>query len=201
MSRVIRETFFPVDGDADKPDRVREYQFNQVGSRTKGVDEKGNPFFVEYDAMQRATKVTYCDGSAERLGYGKNSGSDLFDSSSFNATSTKVAGGPATEIQNDANYRRTTVVSSSGKDAANPQVFAFRYDAMGNLTQEIAPQNRRTIHEYDALNRLIKTTLPDGRIERTFYSSTGLKYATIDATGGRVEQTFDAAGEPIEKEK
>ena len=65
----------------------------------------------------------------------------------------------------------------------------------------IAPEGRRTTHEYDPMNHLIKTTLPDGRIERTLYSSTGLHYATIDKSGARTEKAFDATGEPIEKKK
>ena len=42
---------------------------------------------------------------------------------------------------------------------------------------------------------------PDKKTEETFYTSTGLKFATKEGSSERVEKEFDAAGYVVEESK
>jgi len=156
---------------------------------------------TEFDGRQRPIKFVHADGSSATLEYGQNSGNDLFSSSQFAATSFTSSNGQKVETTFDANGRRTAVAQSFGADRQKLKTWTYRYDVAGNQALEIGPDGGKAAHEYDAMNRLIRTVFPNGKSERTLFTSTGLNYATIDASGARKERKFDSAGDPIEEKK
>ena len=75
----------------------------------------------------------------------------------------------------------------------------YRYDLAGNQTQveehkifESGPATETTLTDYDALNRVIRRTNPDGKSVAFEYDRAGNQTAVIDADNVRTNYTFDA---------
>ncbi|MDD5348583.1 MAG: hypothetical protein PHQ12_00100 [Chthoniobacteraceae bacterium] len=184
--------------DAAKGSKVFKFAYNGVNSKLFNTTDEGETYTMEFDGLQRATKIVSADGSESVFLYGPNCGSDLFENSTFKAT--RVTTSPSHQVTinaYDAIYRRVTATKTRAFSIFS-EVSKFEYDAAGNLIQETAPGGNQTRYQYDPLNRLVRTVQPDKKVEETFYTSTGLKYATTDGTSGRVEKEYDAAGNVVE---
>jgi RHS repeat-associated protein len=81
-------------------------------------------------------------------------------------------------------------------------VAAYTYDANGNRLSETrirtlpggGTETLVTQYEYDALNRLVKTTQPDGSTTRTVYNAIGKQSQTLDPLSRVTSYEYDAAG-------
>ena len=175
-----------------------EIIYNAVGSKLYDTTDEGETYTLEYDGLQRTTKMTADDGSKSLFEYGKNCGSDLFESSQIKAT--RITSSPGQQVivkEFNANYQKIEVSKTDGT-TTSPQISKYEYDLVGNLTLETSPDGGQTCYKYDPLNRLVQTIQPDKKTAETFYTSTGLKFATTDGTAERVEKEFDAAGYVVE---
>lgn len=78
----------------------------------------------------------------------------------------------------------------------------YGYDANGNRLTETrtralpggGSETLVTRHEYDRLNRLVRTTHPDGSTSRTEYNAIGKQARTLDAMGRETSFEYDDAG-------
>ena len=75
------------------------------------------------------------------------------------------------------------------------------YDDAGRETARIDELGRRTEYQYDALGRLVKTSIPtprrrslDNPFTQTEYDAAGQVIAQIDGAGNRTEFEYDANG-------
>jgi len=91
-------------------------------------------------------------------------------------------------------------VQIQGQDAQGATIAkrAFRYDGLGNCTQETDERNRITRFSYDPWSRMLSTTLPDNtQVQRTYAAhSTSALPTSLSARQGSIEtdigtQTFD----------
>jgi len=65
----------------------------------------------------------------------------------------------------------------------------YEYDADGNLSKLIDPNNHATTFEYDAMKRLVKKTYADGKFETYDYDGEGLLEARANARDAAEEET------------
>ena len=170
------------------------FRYNSVSSTIYNPDVNGETRDMTLDALQRIVRTKFGSGKIVRYTYGKNSGSYLFQGCRMDSTVAHPIHSGPTHYKYDACCRKIEM---------RVQHYApsfFQYDAAGNLILEVDSKGLHTRHEYDALNRRIVTTLPNARIRRTLYSSTGLEYETTDEQGNVTIKEYDGAGEVVERD-
>jgi YD repeat-containing protein len=173
------------------------FQYNAVGSMVFNPSVEGQSRTLKYDALQRVVSMKYGAGWPVRFAYRRNCGSLLFKESAMEATSGRCRGWGW--VERDWKYDACNRKIEDGVLRRRPAF--FKYDAVGNLLLEVDANGNWTRHEYDPLNRRVKTILPDGTARLTLHTSTGLEYGSTNAQGDFVEKRYDAAGEPIEEER
>ena len=73
-------------------------------------------------------------------------------------------------------------------------ISSFTYDLRGNLTSSTDSIGRTTVFEYDIIDRLVKSTYPDGRHTQINYDEAGNIASIIDNLNRITAYTYDAAG-------
>ncbi len=76
---------------------------------------------------------------------------------------------------------------------------SFAYDARGNVIAKTDGQNQTTLYEYDAHNRLIKETAPDGSTVEFSYNANGHLTEVTDAKGNITSYTVNAFGDVLSR--
>lgn len=199
MGNTVKSTTFPPGKYPDQPDDPIESKFNSTGSKVAGIDDGGFRFNAKHDGLQRVTLMDYDDDTTIEYGYEKEFGDNLFDSSSSDvATSDYSEDSFITINRYNPNGKLIEKVQKSKKGGEILSKKYFEYDAVGNLKKVTDSEEGVTKHFYDVLNRNIKTEHPDGKISRTLYTSTGLKYATIEPDGDRTDTEYDSLGDAVE---
>jgi len=141
-----------------------------VAERT--TDPKGNITLRVYDRAGRLHQVR--DGNAVVATY------TYF--ANGNRRSVEYANGAITEYTYYANNMLHTLVNRRGM--LTIEAYSYTYDANNNLIAKV-DRKGTTTYTYDALNRLLTVTEPDGRL--TSY--------TFDASGNRSTETVIYGGE------
>lgn len=179
-------------------DLVTSFTYNGVNSKTSTTDPRNHQTVMEYDDLQRVTKLTDPLLNYTKFEYGTNSGGNAFDSSSFKPTRITDPRNFVTDVTYDALYH-PKIKQVTFDSALPPSVISTVYDPVGNLLQSVdAATNPNTTRiEYDALNRPTLTTFADGSTTQVTYSSTGLKWKIEDQNNNVTETTYDGAARPI----
>ncbi len=196
------------------------------GLKTSETDENGNTMTYKYDDMGRLIKVfsPYDDlkgTPAVEYVYHDDQGSffwtETYNKVSFDADDAERM---VTVVQADgmgrtirtAKYGEKT--DKSGNHTAGWNVSgAFRYDLKGRAVEEgqtvfsnaataeklvlqVPEMQRATVKEYDDLDRVIKTTLPDGSEQLSSYGiAGGISYVETTDPEGNISRTCsDARG-------
>ncbi len=73
-------------------------------------------------------------------------------------------------------------------------VHRYRYDAADQLIAHVDPEGHETLYERDGLGSLRVIDSPDAGLITQRFDATGRLRERVDATGARVEWTFDPAG-------
>jgi RHS repeat-associated protein len=155
--------------DADLADHfsapVTRYTYDLVGNKIQETDALGNTTDYLYDNLKRLTTKILPDALInDRLA--RPMMTFTYDLAG-NLTSTTDAAGRTTlaffDMLNRKIQDRTTDPDGTGI-GNSPLIMVYTYDAVGNLltsnSYRSATVGRITRHEYDHLNRLIKTTTP-----------------------------------------
>jgi RHS repeat-associated protein len=135
----------------------------------------------------------------------------LYDNSG-NPVGTTDPLGLTSTMEYDALGNRTAVVSPDGRrqetrfDDRNYPIsrsttavgtVGLVVDAAGRVTARTDEAGRIIQYNYDALDRVIETTFPEGTQTRTEYDAAGQVIATIDELGRRTTYEYDLAGRPV----
>jgi len=186
---------------------------NGLGAKTSVKSPNGHTTELEYDGLNRLVKsiqppvIDPSSGNSVNYEttytYGENSGGIQFGRD-FQPTKVVNALGFQTITEYDASFRPVNrKVEYKKASGSTPAVFAettFGYDDVGNLTQETDPLGHITQHFYDALNRRTETKwpglLPPFPTSRTFYTSAGLVWKTVDERDKDTLTEYDSAGRP-----
>jgi len=73
-------------------------------------------------------------------------------------------------------------------------ISSFTYDVRGNLTTSTDQLGRITTFEYDIIDRLVKSTYPDGRFTSISYDDAGNIASRVDNLGRVTAYTYDSNG-------
>ena len=200
----LTDTGRDMDGDGlltrgpNSPDLVTSYAYNAVNSRLAVTDPRGLSTAFDYDALQRLQTSTDAQTQVTNYEYGLNSGASAFDSSTFKPTKVTDPRGHFVETTYDALYRPTTVTSSAtplppGVTEPDSTVL-MDYDNVGNPIHAFDPKGNVTTTTFDALNRSTRVDYADTTYTQTLYTSTGLKWKTINELLQETELHYDGAG-------
>jgi RHS repeat-associated protein len=200
----LKKIIYPYD-ETLKCNPYKYYDYNDVANSVTVTDENGHDTKIQKDEVDRVIRQdlglrseegTYATFTYDALG-NKTSETDgrdnttLFVYDDLNRLIKKTL--PAVDVLNNPDDGKPTVKS--------PQ-YSYEYDNEGNLVKEISPLGSSVIHEYDEMNREIRTitsfTVKDGvkktAVTRNFYDLTGNKIEVIDANGKSARFEYTARG-------
>jgi RHS repeat-associated protein len=181
-----RKTSYSYDANArlirtEYPDATSETTaYDLEGNETAKTDRAGRITRMTYDALNRLVRTDHPDGS--------------FDATEYDPVGRVIAtvdrNGRRSTMEYDAAGRQTASVDATGRRTSQT------FDENGNRTG-ITADGRTTSFTYDALNRLTKTTWPDGSTHSTIYRPDNRKQSETDQRGVVTAYGYDAAGRPV----
>jgi RHS repeat-associated protein/uncharacterized repeat protein (TIGR01451 family) len=175
--------------EKDPLGNVTRYSYNDRRQPLTVTDPRGGVTTSAYDASGNLLSQT--DPAGKTTSYTYNAQGQML--------SMTDPLGAKTTFAYDANGR----VSSQTDGLGN--ITSFTYDANGNqLTQSLSRTMSDGSHEalitqyqYDANNRRIKTTYPDGTFTRVAFNAMGKRSDSIDALGRTTHYDYDDSGRLI----
>ncbi|MEJ6950101.1 putative Ig domain-containing protein [Natronospora cellulosivora (SeqCode)] len=162
-----------------------QYIYNEQNQLVTVIDPQGNVSSNEYDEKGNLIKIIDLEGNESSFSYDQNG----------NLTSEIDSLGNETIYTYDSSGNLTSEIDAAGNE------ISFNYDTNGNRigktetrTTSSGIETLVTNYEYDRMNRLIKTTYPDGSSTSTEYNSIGRKAVEINRMGDRTEYEYNQAG-------
>lgn len=186
--RMITET--EIAGSAT---RVTSYRYDQRGLPISMTDPRGNTTTYTYDELGRQTSATGPEVEAGRP----------VSRVAYNTFGEPVAVtdplGNVTRIEYDRLGRVVRTIAPTytplGGIPVNPTT-ETRYDAAGNVIEQIDPRGNSIRYTYDQFGRVLTRDAPgatgdERAVTRYTYTLTGEVLSIVDPTGARVEFTYD----------
>jgi RHS repeat-associated protein len=198
LGRKIQTTLPDPDGAGPLLAPVTRTAYDQTGNVIQTRDANNNLWQYSYDAIGRQTAVTAPDSSVTRTVF------DLVG----NPVQTIDAKSLVTDRVFDALNRTTSVSSPPTVTGGVRAIVQTAYDGVGNVTSIIqsteAGEPLATINQYDRLDRLISTTLPDpdgpgpltAPVTRTGYDSANRKVSMTDPLLRVTQYAYDSLDRP-----
>jgi len=193
--------------------RVTTMTYDSRRNRLTETDALGQVTGYSYTALNAVRTITDPLGRVTTNAYDSN-GNLLSTVDPLNGTTEYTYDGGAIIPTRGLLLARTDALSQvtrySYDDTGNlsretdalGNVTDYSYDANGNRLTETrtrtlpggGSETLITGHEYDRLNRLVRTTHPDGSTSRTEYNAIGKQARTLDALGRETRYEYDDAG-------
>lgn len=152
------------------------YAYDGAGNQTSVLDGKGDLTVLEYDAVNRQTRIGYPDATQVTFAYDDNS----------NLTSMVDPVGTSSFTYDERDRLR------SSTDPYSKQV-QYDYDEVGNRTKLIYPDSKEVNYVFDSANRL--STITDFGTRVTTYVWSGIQVSSVTFPNGVVEtRGYDDAG-------
>jgi RHS repeat-associated protein len=195
---------------------------NALGKTTTSSYDGNNNLLTQTDPLGHTITLTY-NSSDKLLTFTDPNGktvANTFDASGNLLTLTNALGKSSSHTYDSAgnsitvtdfNGNSTSLTYdgpgnlTSQKDATGTTA-SYTYDANGNRlaqsvtrTTKAGPQILTTQYQYDAMNRVVQTILPDGSNTQTTYNAIGKKATTTDALGRQTTYSYDDAGRLTQK--
>ena len=186
---------------------TKSYEYNELNVRKKITNARGQIRQIFYDSMGRITGYTSPEGA---VSYTYDANGNVLTVVDSHGTITRTY---------DALNRVLSYTDTYGK------VIRYEYDAVGNLSKIIYPDNTAVTYAYDANHNLIRVTdwanrvtsytydvnnrvvgiiKPDGSVTTTVYDSKQRVTSTVEKTSSGVviagfEYTYDDLSRIIEE--
>ena len=179
--------------------------YNPDGTLAWTMDARGLFTTNKYDALQRLTEtIVDPEGLALKTAcyYDGNSGAITMAPYKFTPTTvTDPRGYKSQTIFDKLNRPVETLAQIASPTAELVTLTTMGYDEVGNMTHSTnwvdSTSNLVTQTLYDDLNRPYLVINPDSTENEIIYTSTGLKWKSIDEMGRVSEVQYDAASRPI----
>ena len=181
------------------------YDYNDVENSVTVTDENGNQTLIQKDAVDRVILQDLGLGHEE-----ETSTAYTYDALNNKTAATDGRGNTTLFVYDDLNHLIQKILPSvnvvNDPTTVNPTVTNpqcnYDYDQEGNLFHETSPLGTVTTHNYDELNREIRTatnfTAMNGvqrtDVTSTFYDLAGNKTQVSDANGKSTTSTYSARG-------
>jgi RHS repeat-associated protein len=161
-------------------------------------DLKGLPSTYFYDAFGNVTKIVNAMGEETSFTFDAN-GNMLTETNGENETVTMTydsAGNTLSRTDDLGNmtsyaYRQNRITAVTDPMGG---VYAYQYDAKGNLISDTDANGNTRTFAYDASGNVVSSSDRLGNVTTFEYDGTGHNVAEIDAMGHRTEYTYDALG-------
>jgi RHS repeat-associated protein len=178
------------------------YTYDAAGNIAQISDPLGSVVAYSYDSYNRVSRIQYPSGSVATLAY----------DSAGNLRSLTLP--PNVNGTNQTVTYRLDVMGNILEMQTGGSTTRFEYDALGNVTSRIAPDNSRTNYRYDAANRLIEIGYPNGTSVSYSYDTEGhlltagdsrFEYdaqgrMTLSENDVTIRYTYDALGNLLERD-
>jgi RHS repeat-associated protein len=167
------------------------YEYDLYGNMTARVDARSFRSTMEYDVMNRMTKMTSPDpdGDGPLI-----ASSTLFEYNAFGQLLRTVdARGSESTMTYDAMGRMETQTNDAGKIARNS------YDLAGNRIAVTDSNGNTTRYKYDARKRMTESTAADGGVTRYEYDLANNLTSLTDPVGNRTQFRYDSRNRMIEE--
>jgi len=172
------------------------------------TDPRGNTTTYTYNTLNKPLTITDARGNVTANVYDANG--NLTQTTDPSGNLTQIACDSAGNFTQVTNALNQVVINNTYTDQgwiasttdALGHTTSYTYDGDGNrltatTTRTKADNSTETLvtsYVYDADNRLIKTTLPDGSFAKTAYNAIGKPSSVTDPLGHVISYTYDIVG-------
>jgi RHS repeat-associated protein len=185
----------------DSLGHVNGYIYDENGFYSSHTDKLGNVTTFEWhptlhkltgktDALGRKWSYEWCTRGnlKKKVDPAGNETTYTYDAHNNRTSKTDPLGHTTRYVYDSTgNYLLQTIDAMGG-------VSSFTYDARGNLLTSTDQLGRTTTFEYDIIDRLVKSTYPDGRFTQISYDEAGNIVSRVDNLGRITAYTYDANG-------
>ncbi len=179
LGQLIKVTF---------PDNhFQETRYDAEGRQIQTIDRAGRTTAFTYDKVGHLTETLAPDGGKTTSKF--DLAGRVIEQSQWRDATTKFTTSYAYGLEN---HNKTITVT----DAVNHST-KHLYDENGNLFRIVDAANRTTTFEYDADNRCIKITYPDGTFEQKAYDGLGRLTAKTDQAQKTTHFTYDSVSRVV----
>jgi RHS repeat-associated protein len=186
--------------------KTSNYTYDQLGNRLTESDPLGHTTTYTYNSFSKPLTIQDANGHTTTNTYDPN-GNLLTTTDALSHVTTNTYDGKGNLLTTKDPLGNITRFAYDGfgnlqtQTDANQTVTTYTYDGNGNRTSQSVtrttpggPQTLLTQYTYDANNRLIKTTYPDGTTTKTAYDQFGQQSSTTDAKGNQTTYGYDTGG-------
>ena len=178
--------------------RVTRFAYNQDRQMTEAILPSGQVLRWVYTAGGRLEYTGDSLNQSARTAVGvitntikSTSDRDLPGMNGSTPVGSRASTPFSSEVELDSLGRPYT------KKGNQNQIVNYRYDNNGNLFTVTDAANRTTTNEYDALNRLVKSTAPDGGVTQMHYDSAGNLDWVRDPRPLETSYTYNGLGQVL----
>jgi RHS repeat-associated protein len=184
---------------------VTAYAFDSVGNKVSQTDAEGRVTRWEYDAGRRPVSRTLPSGLTERFAYdtlGNVTQVTAFDgstsSTAFNAMGQMTLhlrpdGGRIEKRYTPSGMLAEVTVSGPISSGVESGTTKFSYDALDRIVRQTNPDGTFLAYAYDAGGNLTERSTRGGGVHYTFDAIGRMESAT-DAAGKKTTYAYDVAG-------
>jgi RHS repeat-associated protein len=156
------------------------YTYNWLDQVATKTTATGNTYYYGYDWDGRLVNLTNPDGTHELTSY----------NDTLNTKTVTDENGQLTLCQYNWDGLLTSVKEYN--TTSTYYLTTYSYDPSGNMLSATDAKGQTTTYQYDDLNRLVKTTFPDGTYETKTYDSFGNLLTRMTANGSTISYSYDA---------
>jgi RHS repeat-associated protein len=205
LGNVISSTYDANDNlltQANGLGKTSSYTYDANNNRLSVTDPLGNTTRFTYNTLNQVLTKTDPIGNTTRSTY-DSAGNLLTRTDPLGNTTTHTYNGGLLATTKDplGNTTAYTYLRATPLSMTDPlgNVTSFTYDSNQNRvsqtvvrTTATGQQSLTTRYQYDAQNRLVQTTFPDGSVSQTVFNALGQQAATIDELGRQTSYSYDA---------
>jgi RHS repeat-associated protein len=194
----------------DPKNNITRYRYSARNELLEITDPLGGLTTYEYDAESRKIKETDAGTSSGRVSttytYDPDGRLKSVTDGNGNVTSRTYGSSgdglegllksiryPTYTEEYKYDFRSRVVQTSQILDANTKYTAIKEYDLRGNTIAQIDPLSRKTLMEYDALNRVTKSIDALASTTLNVYDNRGNLVTVIDALGGQTKYEYDLA--------